>query len=774
MAEPKIYNGYEYTQQPDGSWRKGRAVSQPQGVTISQGNPYAAPKAQADLTNTQTNIADTGIDNAREDRNNRFSHVTKLANDYNADPSVKSYRVAVQQFAQALQTGEGPQGDMALTIAFAKAMDPESVVRGEEQDTVANSQPWLDAAVEKTKKQFGMDGAGLFTPEAREELRRQISSSVAQRAKVYDARRHYYEGQARALGLEPELILGEHDAKPFVPLVQDWVKRVNGEQQPENGLTNTESNAAPKGQELLGYSQDGAPIYGFRTKDGRNPLDGDPNYIQSPLQQGVYGVNDGIASTLGLPVDVMTAGMNLVPKGINAIANTDIPEIQNPVAGGEWMKEKFRDIGFVGPDAETTGGQFARRVGNSVGAALVPLPGASLREMAAPLVSALTGGVAAATAQQVAPGNKVAELGAEVAGSFLGARGSLGVMRGRAQREIEGAIPTTDELRKQASGLYRQAETRGVTASPQQTAQLADDMRATLRREGQLGPNGRISDADTSTNRALNLVEQYAGQPMRPTEMDTVRRVIADGRSSTDPADRRLAGILQDQFDAWVRPLAPEFDEARGVASRYLQAGELERARELAGARAGQFTGSGFENALRTEYRALDRNNVKERNWFDEPVVSAIQDVSRGTTGSNFARNVGRFAPTGPVSGAATVGVPFAIGSAIGGPGLGTVMSGTAAGAGLLGREAATRMGIRNADIAELTARNGGAINQAVLLPGELQSALALAASGQLGNYVGEPQAEQDQAPYGEPDSLAGAIGRPPPRPRGLFGRPGY
>ncbi|HYF34459.1 MAG TPA: hypothetical protein VD994_04140 [Prosthecobacter sp.] len=129
---------------------------------------------------------------ARDITNDRFSHVTKLAGDYNADPSVKAYRVAISQLGQALQTGRGPQADLALTYAFAKAMDPESVVRESEQGMVTSSQPWFQAAVENVKKQFGMDNAGSFTPEAREALRRQIANSVAQRVKVYDARRDYY------------------------------------------------------------------------------------------------------------------------------------------------------------------------------------------------------------------------------------------------------------------------------------------------------------------------------------------------------------------------------------------------------------------------------------------------------------------------------------------------------------------------------------------------------------------------------------------------------
>ena len=188
---------------------------------------------------------------------------------------------------------------------------------------------------------------------------------------------------------------------------------------------------------------------------------------------------------------------------------------------------------------------------------------------------------------------------------------------------------------------------------------------------------------------------------MRSEEMDSVRRVLADSRKSPDASDQRLGKVLLDQFDQWVKPLAPDFDEARAVSSRYLQAEDLAEARELAGARAGQFTGSGFENALRTEYRGLDRGTVKGRNWFDPSVSEAIQKVSRGTPASNAARAIGRFAPTGCLGGI-NAWRPCRTGNDGGCQRSGWGGSGVAAGVvSGLGRYGATRMGIRNANLAE-------------------------------------------------------------------------
>src|SRR5690606_18994236 len=141
-----------------------------------------------------------------------------------------------------------------------------------------------------------------------------------------------------------------------------------------------------------------------------------------------------------------------------------------------------------------TGG-FTRRVGQSLGGAVIP--GGALsrtgREFGGALLSATSGGIGGASAQKIFPDNQWAELGGEVLGSGMGAGGLLANIRRQNQAAIEAKVPTVDQLKAQAGKLYDEAELRGVTASPQQTQQYADDMARMLRDEGQLGPSGRIS-----------------------------------------------------------------------------------------------------------------------------------------------------------------------------------------------------------------------------------------------------------------------------------------
>jgi len=194
-------------------------------------------------------------------------------------------------------------------------------------------------------------------------------------------------------------------------------------------------------------------------------------------------------------------------------------------------------------------------------------------------------------------------------------------------------------------------------------------------------------------------------------QMQTVRKVLSSAAKSADDAERRMATLMLQRFDEFTAPLAPQLAEARRLYARAMRGEQLETLRELAESRTGQFSGSGFENALRTEYRQLNNRIIKgkERGWTPEQ-AEAIKRVAEGTGASNALRNLGRMAPTGPVSFMSAAGLPFGIGTAVGGPVAGAA---AATGMSMLGygaRAAASQMGSRNALLAELIARNGGAL----------------------------------------------------------------
>jgi hypothetical protein len=693
-------------------------------VTPLPMSPQTQAREARDTAAAERDDIRTGIavrDEARGVDYKERDYAMDLRSKFDATPPVSNYREAIPLFVQGLKSANTPQGSNALIYAYAKVMDPGSVVRETEAEGVANSDTIFGRAYAYAQKQ--LDGQGTFSPEAREGLLREMRSKMIQLVQSYDAERDRYRADAQAWGIDPERVIGQHAAAPFVDELRAADERADD---PRSAATTGAANLSDE--------------------SGLSSPDEDPRGSprDSLFGQGISGVNEGIASTLGFPVDAMTWAMNLVPRGINAAANTEIPQITDPFMGGGWWNDKMQDWAIFEP-TDDPAAQFARRVGQSVGAASVPLMGTAgtVGNVGRGMLAATAGGVGAATAQQVAPGNVGAEIAAELLASGGVGLGAAAASRHGAQRAIEEAIPTVPQLKEQASDLYRQAEATGATASPAQTLELADLLRDTLRTEGRVSPTGRVSEVYPKTREAMQLVEDYSGQPMSPTQAQTVRGVIADGLQSPESSERRIARLLMDEFDDFVEPLVPGLAPAREMASRYLTAETLEQARELAGARAGQFTGSGFENALRTEYRALDRALIKGREQFSDPLVEAVENVARGTPGANAARAVGRFAPTGVLSSGVSFGVPFAVGNAVGGPALGTALGVGATAAGWGGREIATQMGIRNAARAELIARNGGPLPEAALMTPETERMIAALLASQTANQFGEDEIGQ-------------------------------
>lgn len=717
-----------------GQWVMMPAQSGPAPMVIGTPNKVKVAKDQADLVGQTTRNTETAATlpyaapkAAADTKNSQLSPVEKLRDDFNALPDVKTYREAIKAYGAALKSANNPAGDLNLIYAFAKIMDPGSVVREGEQAMIAGGDTLAGQVVARLKKEMGDDGS--FRPEYRNQLRAELQTRIEQLNTSYNTQRQQFEDFAAAAGVDPAQVVGKHDGLAFRDDIRKyWEKQ----------------GARVVDQELDPH---GNPYPGGAVAPGSLAPKGD--YRQSYAGQGMSGVSEGIANTLGAPVDILTAGLNLIPQGINAVANTNIPTIENPFLGSASIKSLMGDSLIYDPASDPSK-QFARRVGQSAGGALIPaglaksIPGA-LGVMA----SGFGGGVGAATAQQALPGNIAAEMGGELLGGGVTGIGALGAGRRAAQREIEAAVPTVPQLKDQAGEMYRAAEARGVTADPTQTGELAEIMRTALRDEGRVSPTGRISEVYPKAREAMQLVDDYSGQPMSPTQMQTVRKVVTDGLGSTDGSERRIASILTDSFDDWANPMAPELPAARDIASRYLTAEKLEQAKDLAGARAGQFSGSGFENALRTEYRGLDRGAIKGSQRFSDDVTGAIENVSRGTPGSNFARNIGRFAPLTPMSIAMGSGVPAAIGGMSAGlPGM--VIGGSMGLAGLVGRGAATQMGIRNADLAELIARNGGKLPEATLMNPELERLTAALAAAELAKYVdggGAPNGQIDPNP---------------------------
>lgn len=738
---------------------------------------YARPRAEVDLSQARISQANTALQNQRLQGEipyagrNAAASATKseidnpqaLRKEYESKPEVKSYRISTQMADVALRTAANPQGDLALTYAFAKAMDPDSVVREGEQSMASNTQPWLQRAAEAVKKQFGMSGAGSFSPQARSLLRQEVLQALATRKPLYDARRAEMSDYAAKYGIDPYEVVGKSDAEIYAPSFRKYAEQ-NGD---DTGAISQIIGGEPivrQGAAQAGAGSPASPgLAGFGATEGSTPIPAEMQAAHEAYLKDNWGKLDardyaafrvnldskyGFGSNAdayraaapnlneyaqkgGQPSAAAIPGVKKELSGLDQFRNN---VVANPVGAAVASAANAATLGVPGllareqtdalreayPISSFAGDIGGGLVGTGVaGAGLKSIAGrigsgGVASALATPLAADLAyGGVYGATQADdplygAAGGVAAALLGNRV-GKVIGKAFPSATGMGGAIREADRAVPTSDELRQTASGLYQKAEANGLTAGPDETLALADTTSGLLSREGRMSPTGRLTEVQPKVKEAYGLIQDYADQPMTPTQVQTVRSVISDGLGSQEPSERRIARLLLNNFDQWTDATNPDLAsglaDARSVASRYLQGDKIAQARELADVRAGQFSNSGAGNALRTDFRQLDRSIAKGDESFAPDVVNQIADVARGNPVSNALRFVGKFAPTGPVAAVPTIAAMAGGGSAVGPLG---AVGGALLGAGAYGaRQLGQGLTERSAQVAQNMAYGG-------------------------------------------------------------------
>lgn len=297
--------------------------------------------------------------------------------------------------------------------------------------------------------------------------------------------------------------------------------------------------------------------------------------------------------------------------------------------------------------------------------------------------------------------------------TVLGARSAVQGGRNVAQnaaRNTPEPVPTVDELFTQGSRAFKRAEDAGVTVSADSAASLGNRIQKLLEKEG------IDRDLHPKASAALRrIVEDTQSGNLSLQSIQTLRKIAGDARGSIDRPDARLAGIIVRELDDYVDNLgsadvvggnaavaSSSLREARDLWSRARKGEAVERLIDRAQTRGAQFSGSGFENALRTEFRQLVLNDKKFK-LFNAEEQAAIRRVAEGGPIDNALRFIGKFAPRGVVS----TGLSLGIGAGVGETLLGNNLIGSVAlpMLGEAGRIAATRRTIQNAQRAAETAR---------------------------------------------------------------------
>jgi hypothetical protein len=257
-------------------------------------------------------------------------------------------------------------------------------------------------------------------------------------------------------------------------------------------------------------------------------------------------------------------------------------------------------------------------------------------------------------------------------------------------------IPSVDQLKTQSRDAYKRAAESGVFYNANQFDDFIDNLNTNLRdQEGK-----RVTvlpELHPKSNAVLQAFSRYKGSNKTLEDMDDLRRIARDAASAPDPADRRVGMIIRNKIDDFILNESPVGGEA-GVEALKEARGYWSRARKgdviedlMFDARLdskGTFTGAGVENAMRREFKRLAKSN--DFRLFNKDEQRAILSVVEGGPFSNATRLIGKFAPTGVVSGTLGPTLGSAVGFGAAGP-WGLTGAAVVPAVGAAGRLAATR-----------------------------------------------------------------------------------
>jgi len=170
------------------------------GAPVAPGAPAGQPGAPS------------VVYSAPRDAEKTASMEDTLRQNYVKMPEVTGYKEVVTAFNSATTAGNTLAGDLNLVYAFAKAMDPGSVVREGEQVMIARTGGVFDRLKGMVES---ISGGARLTPEIRMALMNELNTRVLAWQQQHDAVRSQYENIARSRGLSVGNVV---DAAPTINL----------------------------------------------------------------------------------------------------------------------------------------------------------------------------------------------------------------------------------------------------------------------------------------------------------------------------------------------------------------------------------------------------------------------------------------------------------------------------------------------------------------------------------------------------------------------------
>lgn len=322
---------------------------------------------------------------------------------------------------------------------------------------------------------------------------------------------------------------------------------------------------------------------------------------------------------------------------------------------------------------EITGGLAVPGLARGVSAAAAPanaLSGIGKGALSGAGYGAVYGAGEARPGERLEGAAQGAALGAATGGAIGGVGGALA---GRASRKAAQAMaPTTDDLAAQAGKLYQQSEAQGVRFTGNSVNRLKNKLKYVAG-----GINDKLRPKTAGTVGDVDNV--FNGKPISLEAFDEFRKGINLDLKTAQGTDKLHLSRMKRALDEFADTVSPTdmtggpqgiemLKQARKTWAQHKKAETIETILDAADVKTGQFTQSGFANAIKTEMRGLYKAIQKGRaqGWTKEE-TELIRQMAKGGSPSGIVNVFAKFAPRGVVS----IGAGQLVGSTL--PGVGNI-----------------------------------------------------------------------------------------------------
>lgn len=366
------------------------------------------------------------------------------------------------------------------------------------------------------------------------------------------------------------------------------------------------------------------------------------------IPQGLSGVNEGMANLLSLPNSIELGARSIGPMIGNMFGGKFAMPTESVLPdAGKAYRTMATEIGAIKPETSDPVGKFSRRVGQELGANIIPSMGSPAKVTS--LISTLGSGMGAATAEAVFPGNPAAELAGQIVG------GGVPILAANAleRRAMRNAAPSLDEVRADKTAAYKAADNLGAVYSPQ----AVDDLIAQMEAAGaKVNPIRHQKSASM-----LDDIRSLKGKPQTLSQLDELRQTISrDLIKSSDGGERFFGYEFNNTLDDFIAkakatqmsagdPVAATtaINDARALNTRYKKLEDLVRQLDKARtAAATSGSGGNLNNAIRQKLRQILDNPARTRGYTQEE-LAALENVVMQGRGEDFLRAIGKIAPGG-------------------------------------------------------------------------------------------------------------------------------